>query len=296
VNDIIAELSIVTDEQAAGLVADSTHADLIAKITATPYRAERRRVPVRKPARTAGLVGAVAMSVAAGIVAAALLINPAGPPRPHPRPIEAEALSFVRYGGYIDVIVRDPLADAKRYNAEFKAHGLHIRLSLVPASPSLVGTVVYFDGTSAIKPITARGRCWTGGGGALCPVGLRVPVHYHGAASLVFGRAARPGEHYETTVTSTSPGEALHGLRVAGRRVGAVLAMIAGRRVTVARYLVESRRRGNVVAHRVSPRFFVYDAEPWAPGQVVLFVGRTRHEVNYVPRTPQPAPTASPAR
>jgi len=296
VNDIIAELSVISDEQAAGLVADATHADLIAKITATPYQAERRDMPVRKPARTAGLVAAVAMSVAAAIVAAALLINSAGPPRRLPRPIVAEALSFTTFGGYIDVIVRDPLADAKRYNAEFKAHGLHIRLSLVPASPSLVGTVVYFDGSSAINPITARGRCWTGGGGSHCPVGLRVPIDYHGAASLVFGRAALPGEHYETMVPSTMPGEALHGLRVAGRRVAAVLAMLAGRRVTVARYLVESPRRGNVVAHRVPLRWFVYEADPWAPGQVVLFVGKTMHEVAYVPRTSQPAPTPSPAR
>src|SRR5215469_10269258 len=131
VNDIIAELSVISDEQAAGLVADATHAHLIAKITATPYQAERRDMPVRKLARTAGFVAAVAMSVAAAIVAAALLINSAGPPRRLARPIVAEALSFTTFGGYIDVIVRDPLADAKRYNAEFKAHGLHIRLGLV---------------------------------------------------------------------------------------------------------------------------------------------------------------------
>jgi len=149
---------------------------------------------------------------------------------------------FTRHGHYIDVRVRNPVADPRRYRAEFRAHRLDITLKLVPASPSLVGTVVFFDGSSAIKVLTAKGRCRTGGGGDVCPVGLRVPVDYRGAANLVFGRAARPGERFETTASATAPGEALHGLRVRGLRVSAVLALLRGRHVTAPVFHVTTAR------------------------------------------------------
>ena len=299
--DCIAELSPATDARAARLVADSTHADLVARITAMPYEPHWHTSRLRKPSRTARLRMVVAIPVAVAIAAAVFVAISAGRPGQHLGPIpigpaKAEALTFTRHGRYIDVIVRDPLADEKRYNAEFKAHGLHIMLSLVPASPSLVGTVVYFEGSSAIKPITAKGRCWTGGGGSRCPVGLRVPIRYHETASLVFGRAARPGERYETTVSATMPGEVLHGLHIAGHRVSAVLAMLRARKVTVGEYLFSAPRRGNVMARRVPLRWFVYEADPWAPGQVMLIVGKTRQPRFYSGHTSLPTPKPTPFR
>ena len=166
-------------------------------------------------------------------------------------------------GRYIDVIVRDPLADQASYNAEFNEHGLDITLSLVPASPSLVGTVVEIstsgpDGNS-ITTITAKGRCWTGGGGSECPVGLRVPVGFRGQASLVFGRAARPGEQYESTTSASAPGEVMHGLNYVGKRVSTVLAMLARRHVTVATYRDDGRA---LTARQVPGTWYVYDAVP----------------------------------
>src|SRR6185437_13047635 len=180
VNDLssIAQLAATSDEQAARLLADSTHADLIARITATRYHASERSGSAEVPSATRPLTRrrlTIGLPAAAAVVAAALVISSSGQPGHHlgptgVRPTKAELLSFTRHGRYIDVIVRNPLADAKKYNAEFKAHGLHITLSLVPASTSLVGTLVYFDGGSAIHPITAVGKCWTGGGGSKCPV------------------------------------------------------------------------------------------------------------------------------
>jgi hypothetical protein len=303
-NDLssIAELAAPSDAGAARLVADSTHADLIARITATPNRATGRASAARPPSMTRRL--AIGLPAAAAVVAAALVISSSGQPGRHPgpaagHPTKAELLSFTTHGRYIDVIVRDPLADEKKYNAEFRAHGLHITLRLVSASPSLVGTVVYFDGSSSIKPITAVGKCWTGGSGSRCPVGLRVPIHYHGSANLVFGRAARPGERYETTAPATVRGEALHGLHIAGRRVGAVLAMLRTRHVTVAEYNCSSwlaancGRSARVRGHRVLLTWFVYEADPWAPGQVMLIVGKTRHERFRQPSTGLPAPKAT---
>ncbi len=94
---------------------------------------------------------------------------------------------------YIDVFVTNPYADQKKYDAEFKAHGLNIKLQLVAASPSLADTVVYFGSSSnftGIKIITAKAGAHTGGGGSNCPIGFRVRANFRGTAEL--GSAARP--------------------------------------------------------------------------------------------------------
>ncbi|HEV2254504.1 MAG TPA: hypothetical protein VGS06_15025 [Streptosporangiaceae bacterium] len=208
----------------------------------------------------------------------------------------AQVLSFTTSGGYITVIVRDPLADPARYRAEFAAHHLNITLKLVPASPSIVGTVVYIGepaGSPGIATITAPGRCYTGGGGSACPVGVRIPVGYRGRAEVVFGRAARPGEQYESTAPATAPGEVLHGLQFVGDHVAQVLALLRERHVTVPVFnYVESGGARNV--SHVPGTWYVYGADPWAPGQVLLFVGPTGTQPEN--QAPQPGtPTASPS-
>jgi hypothetical protein len=299
VNDFgsIVELAAPTDAEAAHAVSESTHADLVARITATPCRATGRGSAAERPLVTRRRF-AVGLPAVAAVAVAALVITSSVRPGHHAGPAnvgpaKAQLLSFTRHGRYLDVIVRNPLADAKKYNAEFKAHGLRIKLSLLPVSPSLVGTLLYFDGSSAIRPITAVGKCFSSGSANpdQCPVGVRVPIDYHGAASLVFGRAARPGERYATTVPATMRGEVLHGLHIAGHRVGAVLAMLRARHVTAEYDLSDVfvlRIRPNwhvyssmsvpgVLARRVPLNWFVYAAYTWAPGQVVLFVSKTRY-------------------
>jgi hypothetical protein len=217
---------------------------------------------------------------AAGIAAAVLLATSigrpgenVGPVRIGPAPAEA-ALVFKNDGRYIDVIVRNPVADPKRYQAEFKAHGLKITLRLVPASPSLVGTVVFVStegpGGNSIQTITAKGRCRTGAGGSRCPVGLRVPIGYAGQAAFTFGRAARPGEQYGSYAPAGAPGEAMHGLHFRGKTVAAVLAMLRRRQVTA---VFEDFRTGRMLsAAGVPGTWHVYAAVPWAPHEVLLRV------------------------
>lgn len=118
--------------------------------------------------------------------------------------LAAAALTVTHEGEYVDVRVRDPLADPKRYRAELAQLGLDIKLRLVPASPSIVGTVVAMsqsEGTTGrdISTITAKGECETGGGGDRCPVGIRVRTDFTGKAEITFGRAARPGEQYNSS-------------------------------------------------------------------------------------------------
>ena len=225
-----------------------------------------------------------ARQLAAGLAAAVLIVTSLGRPGQHvgpvgvgPAPARAQALSVTRHGGFIDVIVRDPLADPARYQAEFACHHLDITLKLLPVSPSIVGTVVY-TGQSAhsppLTPITAQGKCLEASGTSACPVGVRIPAGFRGNAQLVFGRAARPGEQYESTASAFAPGEVLHGLSVRGLLVTQVLALLSQRHVTVAWFDVHTYG-DNVNERRVPGSYFVSDATPWSPGEVQLFVSKT---------------------
>jgi hypothetical protein len=242
---------------------------LTAAIAAEARGRRKRRL---RPARRIVLAG-VAAAIATGVVIA----GQAWPAGQAP-PAQAAVLSFARHGGYIDVIVRNPGADPQLYHDEFQAHGLNIRLNLLPVSPSLVGTVVFIDtlgpGGGSIRVITAKGRCRTGGGGDECPVGLRVPLGYRGQAAFTFGRAARPGERYESTASVDAPGEAMHGLAFRDKTVAAVLAMLRPRHVTA--LFQDFRTAKFLPAGKVRGTWYVYDATPWAPQQVVLRVGTSR--------------------
>jgi hypothetical protein len=314
----LSRISPVNDAEAARLVQPGTLADLASEITATAVPAASGR-PGRghaarpRPARRRALLIAAplaAAGAAAAVVAATSIASPghqhgmAGKSRPavtrnHPagkhQATQAQVLSFVRRGGYIIVKVRDPLADTARYNAEFARHHLHIRLSVLPASPSLVGTVIYMDTSpgATITPITARNRCHTGGGGSACPVGVRVPVDFHGSGQIIFGRAARPGEKYASTASAFAPGEVMHGMSIKGETVAQVLAALHARHVTVPIFNTIRHNTG-VNVHHVPGTWYVYDATPWAPGQVMLFVGPSRTQPKLgsgTRRAPQPSPS-----
>ncbi|HXL88760.1 MAG TPA: hypothetical protein VN969_07255 [Streptosporangiaceae bacterium] len=299
----LSQIAPVTDSEAARLVRSSTLADLAGQITATAGPAPSPRTSSPRRSHRRRRIALVATPLAAGLAAVAVVIatqpNPAAPARTVP-PGSAQltaALSFTTSGGYITVIVRDPLADPSRYRAEFAAHHLHVTLSLVPASPSLVGTLVSFSEPTSggIIPITARGRCYTGGGGSACPVGVRIPTGFRGQAELVFGRAARPGEQYESTAAATAPGEVMHGMRFQGLTVARVLAMLRQRDVTVPVFNYDDHGDGKLL-RGVPGGWYVYDADPWAPQQVMLFVGPVWPEPTTgtpAPGTPIPSPTAA---
>jgi hypothetical protein len=241
----------------------------------------------------------IGVPLAAGLAVAGVIATSLGSPGQRVGPISvgppaAQALSFTRHGHYIDVIVRNPLADPKRYRAEFAKYHLDITLRLVPASPSIVGTLVY-GGGDGIVPITAVGKCFIGGGGNACPVGVKVPVDFRGAATIVFGRAARPGEQYESAGQAGSPGEVMHGLHYEGKTVAAVLAMLARRGASVSTWRVQ--RAGDCyteVRRTVPASWLVYDAVPWAPGQVLLWAAKTLPVPTCAPVPGTPVPSASP--
>ena len=287
----VRRISPCSDAEAARAVSRETLADLAERITCIPAS---HAAPARHPARRWLLAGIPVTAGAAALLA--VIVSGGAPPAAGPGPATAQVMSFTTRGGYIDVIVRDPVADPRRYAAEFAARRLHITIRLVPASPSIVGTLVASSGSfgGGLTPITAVGRCWTGGGGNVCPVGVRVPVGYRGTATLVFGRAARPGEQYESAGSVTAPGEAMHGLHFRGRTVAAVLAMLRARHVTVPQYRYLTAA-GSQEPAKVPGTWYVYDGIPWAPGQVLLVVGPTpvpQPVGEPSPVTPAPSPTA----
>jgi hypothetical protein len=274
----ISQLCVISDAEAARIVSPETHGDLTQRIATIPPQDRRPRTCDRRR------LWRIALPLALGLAAAIVLATTIGTGGTSLGPVSlgpgsAQALSFRTEGPFIIVIVRNPVADLPRYRAELAAHHLNITLRLVPASPSLVGSLVEGSGPSSITPIAARGRCWTGGSGDQCPVGLKIPIDFHGSAGYTFGRAARPREQYETSAPATAPGEAMHGMRFRGQTVSAVLTMLSARHVTVPQYrwLTKRGRAGYSAALRpgqVPGNWHVYDAIPWARNQVLLFVGR----------------------
>ncbi|QKW38544.1 hypothetical protein HUT06_34770 [Actinomadura sp. NAK00032] len=306
----IARLATITDAEAAQLLPDDAAADLADRVTAAapgPAPAAPRRR--RSPLLTFGLPLATAGVACAAAVAVTVLPSDDAPERtpaittakPGPNVSLVAALSFTRKGGYIDVKVRDPLADPKRYREEFAQHGLKVKLSFVPGSPSIVGTVVMMGTSEGTKPddvktLTAKGECETGGGGDICPVGVRIRTDYKGTAEVVFARAARPGERYNSSAPVTAPGEAMHGMTFRGHRVGEVLAALKKRHVSVPEYRHEVGNESKALyPGQVPESWYVHDAVPWAKNQVLLFVGKTPRSESAPSGPGQPLPTARPS-
>jgi hypothetical protein len=132
--------------------------------------------------------------------------------------IHAAPVSF-RYptrgpdSGDIVATVTDPFAAQSALNAAFQAAGLDIVVTLVPASPSAVGTVVEISEPANAPQIATLtgGSCVTGGGGVGgCPIGVTIPRDFTGQGSITLGRPAKPGERYVSTNDAFAPGELLH--------------------------------------------------------------------------------------
>jgi hypothetical protein len=331
----VSRINPVPDDPTAGLVGPDTLADLAEQIMATTgdqptpatppgrrtstrrtstRRTSTRRTSTRRTStrrtgtrrarvRRRVLIGIPATAaIAAAAVAVTVIAHPGqkvgpvtvGPP-------SAQALSFTRDGRYIDVIVRNPGADEATYRTEFAAHHMHITLTLVPVPKDMAGTLVYMgtpNNGGGIIVITAKGRCTTGSGSNECPVGVKVPIDFHGRAQFTFGRAARPGEQYESTNSQTSPGEPLHGLRN-GERVAAALAFLHSRheRVYQYRYLGPGGLCPGNLTGPVPAGWVVQMFVPWSSDQVLLWVGPTSGPKRNcsLGSAAVPRPSASPA-
>jgi hypothetical protein len=231
--------------------------------------------PRRTPSRPR-LVLAAACTLLIGGVVAASVVN-------RPDQNQPQALSFTERGDKLIVRVVDPDADPKRYNAEFKKMGLDITVKAVPVSPPSVGgmfsyTAANSDELDQLRPVEPGEQC----NGTLnasdpgCQLGLEVPKNYAGKTEILFGRKAKPGERYVQMSSSASEkGEALEGLAIANKTVGAALPLIESRGVKVHAYYASSDKPHFKDIAKPADNWYVHGASPYAPGEVTLYVGPT---------------------
>jgi hypothetical protein len=220
---------------------------LAGESTATPALAIprlRRRGGARRRSLRAKLAAPALAAALAAVTLAVVSSTPSHPPSHPSHPvIHASPVSF-RYptrgpdDGYIIATVLDPLAAQSSLDAAFRAAGLDIAVSIVPASPSAVGTVVEISEPSSgpqIETLTG-GSCVTGGGGpGNCPIGLKIPRAFRGSGSITLGRPANPGEPYDSTNSAFAPGESLHCSGLIGKTLAAAAPVLAARGITAQR-------------------------------------------------------------
>jgi hypothetical protein len=171
---------------------------------------------LRAPRRRRWAVAAAVAVAATALLFALPAVLPSGGPGGARR--AAAAVSFTESGDFIDAVIKDPLADSEALKAAFAEHGLDITLRLLPVSPSLVGSFVELDttgGASDIQTLFDDQADCTAPGSIDCPIGLRIPLDFHGQANITLGRAGEPGEEYASANDGYASGELLHcsGLR-----------------------------------------------------------------------------------
>ncbi|WP_432536507.1 hypothetical protein [Kineococcus arenarius] len=156
-----------------------------------PRRAARRagRLPVRRLALGLAVAGAVA-----GVV----VLGPGEPGTPAGPAVAAAGVTFSADGGGGALLaeITDPEASAAAMTAAFAQRGLDIRVTLVPAAPELVGTVVMTASDPALGSIEAvapRAGCVTAGG-APCATAVQVSAGFSGVGEVSIGRAPHAGE------------------------------------------------------------------------------------------------------
>lgn len=248
--------------------------------------AQEATVPMSPRTRRLLIAAPITAVLAAGGVAGTVLLTPSEDGTGlGPAPAAAAVLDIGVTDGLVVAEVLDPTADAERYAAEFAEHGLDVTLRFEPASPTVVGTLVYSDSDTAnqgsddrdVEIVESPQQCTPQADG--CPVGVSIPEGYSDPIELVFGREPEPGETYNATNAATAPGEALEGVDVTGTTVGELRATLAGLDQEIAEYrqnvtvddtgLGETRVPGE---DEVGDDWLVEDVMLWAPGQVLVFV------------------------
>lgn len=167
---------------------------------------------------------AVAACVTLTATASVGLLVANHPSRPLPK---VQLVDFTTQNGDVIATITDPSAAVSQLDAAFIAYGLHISVTALPVSPSLVGSIIYTD-APVIRSMQA-GTCVGGG----CTVGLVIPKDFHANASVVVGRAAQPGETYASTEDAFAPGEVLHCSGIQNEQVAQVLPVLQAKRLVV---------------------------------------------------------------
>jgi hypothetical protein len=270
--DRLRELDPIAGNDPAGVVRDESRADVLTGITRTPRTLHQSEsaTPARRRVRRVVVPVLVAAAVAAAVVVVKL-------PGDDSHEALGPALSFTTEGNYIRVRIVDPLADAARYNKEFKKHHLNITLELQTGSPSVVGlspAAGFGPDSPNIEQSDDPKGCSLKGTYPCVPTFL-VPKNYAGEAGLVIARAAKPGEKIQFPGPIDGRGEALQGVKYKNMRVGAVLDILKQRGYTVPEYRLSGA--GQTSSPKTVPAtYFVKDGFLVQDKEVILFVSAKR--------------------
>jgi len=248
-------------------------ADQLERQLVIAARIRARRAPWRAPtlARPAQrwLSAAAALAATAAVAVVALSSAPAS----RPQEIRAQVVSF-RYptrgadSGDIVATVTDPFAAQSSLNAAFQAAGIDLVVTLVPASPSAVGTVVAMslsDSGAQIQTLDAAG-CASGGGA--CPIGLEIPRDYTGSGDITLGRPAQPGETYAVAGSAFAAGESLHCSGLFGAQVSAALPRLQADALTVQWSHLDAGGTTSADATPPPGDYYIWSAVPILAGSV----------------------------
>jgi hypothetical protein len=246
------------------VVLDDAAMDTLAAIVSSP----RTRGP--EPGGTMRTQGG--RLLAGAIVLALIVSGVVLGTRPTTRP-PVRSLNAVPAGGVVITQADDfyqalftrPYRSSRAMAEVFARYHLDITVKFLPASPSMVGVLDFSQETvPGITPIYGSG---TTPGGGRPEIGLRIPLDYRGAADFAAGRAARPGETYETTGNYDAPGEALHGHPIVGDTLAQAWAVLGHLHLAVF-YAGNTNGAGH-------PDWYVESVVPRSPTSEFLFVSPT---------------------
>ncbi|MEV4245271.1 hypothetical protein AB0J63_17915 [Streptosporangium canum] len=177
----------------------------------------------------------LALPIAAGVLAAAVAVPVAF------GPAAASALDIKVEGSYYFIEVKDMFAKPEVYEKQLRDAGLDVKLRLLAATPSRVGSLAPV--TRAGKPakpdgievIDRPGECGKLGG---CPIGMKVRKDFTGSAEITLGREGRPGEEYQIITGFDSPGEPMHCVPFYNKPVSEVRALLTERRLDIQEFTI----------------------------------------------------------
>ncbi len=221
--DLLRALRSSDAELVDEVFSEEYRAGLLTRLTNEAHTAERRGNKHQAHRQRGSLaLGAIGIaSIAAGIVAVVLLASGSAV-----NPPSADAVSFHSDpNGYILAAVTDPFATQARLDRAFAKQGLHIKIQLIPASPSTVGRVLYMGVSNThgaqIEPLREGEHCVSNDAG--CAIGLRIPRGFTAKATIALGRPARPGESYGSAASAFAGSEILHCSGLLGASVARAL-------------------------------------------------------------------------
>ncbi|MFI6903788.1 hypothetical protein ACIBKY_21155 [Nonomuraea sp. NPDC050394] len=204
----------------------------IMTLSAAPARSRVSRARATLARKRIALPGIA--TVAAAALAAAWFLGPAAQP--------AAALDIRREGDHYVIEVKDLYADPGKYEEQLRAAGLNISLRVIPSSPGGVGRIfpTTKDGPeprylTEFEQIQGTGECRKFDG---CPIGIKIPVSFRGAADVALGREARPGEPVESGGPFDGPDEPMNCVPYLNKTVAEVRDLLAQRGWSIDTYQV----------------------------------------------------------